>query len=81
MLIVADIFFIITPREKDMIDKTPTSRSLWVYGYLLQILGSVDLNAGAHGGDDDAGTDILALGSCGLSLHNSLNQASTQDEA
>ncbi len=42
--------------------------------YRLDILGGVDLDVGAHGGSDGAGTDILALGSCGLSLHNSANR-------
>ena len=40
----------------------------------LQILGSGNLDAGAHGGGHGAGTDILTLGSGGLSLHNRGNQ-------
>ena len=32
----------------------------------LQVLGSADLDAGAHGGHNDAGADILTLGSGGL---------------
>ena len=43
--------------------------------YRLQILGSRDLYAGAHSGNHGAGTDILTLGSCGLSLNNSLDQS------
>ena len=42
--------------------------------YQLDILSGVDLDTGAHGSGDGAGTDILALGSSGLSLDNSLNQ-------
>ena len=41
----------------------------------LQILGSGDLDAGAHSGSDGAGTDILTLCSCGLSLNNSSDQS------
>ena len=33
-----------------------------VIAYRLDILGGVDLDAGAHGGSDGAGTDILTLG-------------------
>ena len=40
----------------------------------LQVLSSADLDTGAHGGSDGAGTDILTLCSSGLSLHDSLNQ-------
>ena len=32
----------------------------------LQVLGSADLDTGAHGGSDGAGADILTLGSSGL---------------
>ena len=42
--------------------------------YRLDILGGVDLDTGAHGGGDGAGTDILALGSGGLGLDDSLDQ-------
>ena len=42
---------------------------------LLQILCGVDLNTGAHGGNDHAGADILTLSCSGLSLHNSANQS------
>ena len=41
----------------------------------LQILGSSDLDAGAHGGSDGAGTDILTLCCSGLCLDNSLDQS------
>jgi len=55
--------------------KTPADFSAGVIRYRLDILGGVDLDAGAHGGSDGAGTDILTLGSCGLSLHNSADQS------
>ena len=35
----------------------------------------IDLHAGAHGGGHGAGTDILALSSSGLRLHNCGNQS------
>ena len=55
--------------------KTSTGIDLWMYlVYGLDILGGVDLDAGAHGGSDGAGTDILALCSSGLSLDNCSNQ-------
>ena len=40
----------------------------------LQILGSGNLHAGAHGGSHGAGTDILALGSGGLGLQDGGHQ-------
>ena len=42
---------------------------------LVAVLGGSDLDTGAHGGSNGAGADILTLGSCGLSLHNSLDQS------
>ena len=45
-----------------------------VMRYRLDILGGVDLDAGAHGSGHGAGTDILALGSSGLSLDDGTHQ-------
>ena len=42
---------------------------------LLAILAGVDLNTGAHGGNNHAGADILTLSSCGLSLQNGRHQS------
>ena len=40
----------------------------------LDKLSGVDLHAGAHGGADHAGADVLALGSGRLGLHNGVHQ-------
>ena len=42
--------------------------------FISDKLGGVDLHAGAHGGADHAGADILALGRRGLGLHNGVHQ-------
>ena len=41
----------------------------------LQILGGVDLHAGAHGGHDGAGLDILALGGGRLGLDDGAHES------
>ena len=41
---------------------------------ILKLLLSVDLDAGAHGGSGDAGSDILALCGCGLCLDDSTDE-------
>ena len=40
----------------------------------LELLLSVDLNAGAHGGSSDTGLDVLALCCCGLCLDDSADE-------
>ena len=45
-----------------------------VYHISLQILGSGNLHAGAHGGNHGAGADILTLRGGGLRLHDGFQQ-------
>ena len=42
---------------------------------LSELLLSVDLHTGTHGGSGDAGADILALGGSGLGLDDSADES------